>query len=348
MTAIAYDTTIEALPRDLRALVLRLANAVGSAATKNKAYLATQLGRSAAQPYLSWKLNEDGAAEATLDTYERILAVLCIWAEEQNRDLGTLTVDDLRQVRDLFTRGQRHKVTACFKDCFRWLYEEERTPENIAGRLRYPKRVAPAITDLFDDAEKLRIVTAQTDIMDRVGVLLLLRAGLRQGELRGIRIRDVNLVEKYVLVARGKGGKSRRVPVKGELVRALEQLMLTDVTGLHRARTLDEYVLCPTRGGRSTDRVPSKPMGKRGAHEWWYRCLQRAGVVDEHVTRGRRMHTTRHTYATDLGRATGWNMVAVQKNLGHSSIDVTVDMYTQFAFEDQAEAVGMLPEIGAE
>jgi len=182
--------------------------------------------------------------------------------------------------------------------------------------------------------------------MDRVGVLLLLRAGLRQGELRGVQVRDVNLVERYVLVRRGKGGKARRVPIKGELIRALEQLMLTDIPGMDRARELTEYLLCPTIGGRSTRRNPARPMSKRGAHEWWYRCLYRAGIVDQGVTRGRRMHTTRHTYATDLGKATDWNMVAVQKNLGHANIGTTIDIYTEFAFEDQAEAVAKLPEIG--
>lgn len=345
MTSIALHTPLADLPRDLRALVLRLADAVGSDPIKNKAYLATQLGRSAAQPYLSWKENEDGAADTTLDSYERDLSVLCLWCEEHGVTLDTLTADHLRTVRDLFTLGQRHRVTAVYKDCFKWLYEEGRTAENIAGRIRYPKRPKPAITDLFDDDEKSAIVTAQDDIMDRVGVLLLLRAGIRQGELRNLQVRDVNLVDKYILVRRGKGSKARRVPIKGQLIRALEELMLTDVPGHGRPRRGDEYILCPTLGGRSTKRNPGKPMGKRGAHEWWYRCLQRAGIVDQGVTRGRRMHTTRHTYATDLGKATKWNMVAVQKNLGHASIDVTVDLYTQFAFDDQADAVALLPEI---
>jgi integrase len=60
------------------------------------------------------------------------------------------------------------------------------------------------------------------------------------------------------------------------------------------------------------------------------------------------MHDARHTYATDLGRATNWNIVAVQKNLGHKSIQTTMDIYTHFAFDDQLEAVQALPEIGGE
>lgn len=338
--------TYDELPRELRSLVLRLASGVGSDDIKHKVYLGTQLGKAAVKPYLSWKENEDGAAAATLDSYERVLSVLCLYGEEKGLTLDTLNVDHLREVRDTFTRGQRRRVTATFRDCFRWLYEESRTQENLAGRLRYPKKIKSVITGLFTDEEKFEIVTAQDDIMDRVGVLMLLRAGLRKGELCGVTPRDCNLIDLYLLVRRGKGSKSRRVPVKGELARALEQIMLTDVPGLGRPRELDEYLLCPTLGGRSKTRVPSKPMSKRGAHEWWYRCLERAGIVEKGTSRGRRMHTTRHTYATDLGKATNWNMVAVQKNLGHSSIGITVDTYTTFAFEDQADAVAMLPEIG--
>jgi integrase len=88
-------------------------------------------------------------------------------------------------------------------------------------------------------------------------------------------------------------------------------------------------------------------MAQSTAHNWWYRCLRRADIVDEGVSRGRHLHLTRHTYATDLGRATGWNMVAVQKNLGHASISLTVDTYTQFSYEDQELAVDLLPEIDA-
>lgn len=337
MTSVA----LELLPPDVRALVREHAAALVSDPVKDKRYLGTQLG-SAVAGYLSWKENEDGAAAATLDTYERILARLCVTVD---KPLDRLTVNDLRAVRDDFTRSQRRKVTAVFRDCFRWLYEEEHTAENVAGRLRYPKRELTVVPDVFDDDEKFAIVTAQDDIMDRVGVLLLLRAGLRQGELRGVQVRDVNLVEKYVIVRRGKGGKGRVVPIKGELVRALNE-MLSPIAELRRGP--DDYLLCPTRGGRSTQRVPAKPMGKRGAHEWWYRCLQRAEIVPAGVTRGRRMHGARHTYATDLIRATKGNMVAAKENLGHSSIDVTVDLYTHFAFEDKAEAVAQLPEIGEE
>lgn len=309
---------------------------------KDQSYRGTPLGKAAAD-YLSWKENEDGAAAATLDSYERALAFLC--AQKPTVTPEEVTIHDLREVRDAFTKGQRRKATAIFRDFFKWLYEEGHASSNPSGRLRYPKKEQPPITDLFDDEEKSAIVTAQTDIMDKVGVLLLLRAGLRQAELRNLMVGDCNLAEKFVLVRRGKGGKPRRVPVTGETIRALDELFLTTIPGHDRARLKTEYLLCPLRGGRSKTRNPEKPMGKRGVHEWWYRCLERAELVDPGVTRGRRMHAARHTYATDLGRATGWNLAAVSKNLGHSSIAITFDTYSQFALDDQIAAAQKLPEI---
>lgn len=311
--------------------------------TKDKRYLEMGLGPAIAD-YLTWKRNEDGAAATTLDTYERFLAQLAV--ERPEKHVGSLTIDDLRAVRDLRPVKSRHGATAAYKDFCKWLYEESRTETNTAGRLRYPKTEKPPITGLFNDDEKAQIVAAQDTIRDRLCVLLLLRAGVRKGELRNMQVRDLDLVDRLVLVRRGKGGKSRRIPIRGALVRAADEFLLTPIPRLNREPHLDDYLLySATTKNRHGPPDPSKPIGQSTAHRWWYACLERAGIVDPGIAAGRRMHGARHTYATDLGRATGWNMLAVSKNLGHASIAITVDTYTQFAFEDQELAVDMLPEI---
>lgn len=323
--------------------------------TRDERYLDTQLGEPVAA-YLSWKENEDGAARETIRTYGYDLARLALAHPDVAAcDLGP---DHFRRVIALYPVGSRYKVTAVFKDFGKWLYEEERAPVNPTGRLRYPKRQKPPITDLFTDEEKTAIVAAQESIRDRLCVLLLLRAGLRKGELVKLRVRDIDLgtsdavrasiaePKAVLLVRRGKGGKARRVPLRGNVVRSLAEFLLTEIPGLGRLPESDDHVLYR---GRSKNRHgpadPKIPMAPSTAHRWWYGCLERAGVVDEGETAGRRMHSTRHTYATDLGRATGWNMVAVQKNLGHASINLTVDTYSQFTYEDQELAVEQLPEI---
>jgi integrase len=83
--------------------------------------------------------------------------------------------------------------------------------------------------------------------------------------------------------------------------------------------------------------TPNLPMGVHGLHNWWYRCLQRAGIVAAGVTSGARMHEARHTAGQRVLDATG-DLKAVQKLLGHESIQTTGDIYTDWDVEQLAES----------
>jgi integrase len=70
-------------------------------------------------------------------------------------------------------------------------------------------------------------------------------------------------------------------------------------------------------------------MGIHGMHSWWYRRLADAGIVPEGTTSGERMHKARHTAGQRVLDATG-NLKAVQKLLGHASIQTTGDIYADW------------------
>jgi integrase len=76
-------------------------------------------------------------------------------------------------------------------------------------------------------------------------------------------------------------------------------------------------------------RFPAKPMGDHGLHDWWYRRLEAAGIVPMGTTSGERMHKARHTAGQRVLDHTG-NLKAVQKFLGHSSIQTTGDIYADW------------------
>jgi site-specific recombinase XerD len=105
----------------------------------------------------------------------------------------------------------------------------------------------------------------------------------------------------------------------------------------------DDYLLCrrslrPNRhkpGEKFIVEYRDQPMGVHGLHKWWYRCLQRAGIVTEGATAGKKMHIARHTAGQAVLDKTG-NLKAVQKLLGHSSITTTGDIYTDWDI-DQLE-----------
>jgi integrase len=89
---------------------------------------------------------------------------------------------------------------------------------------------------------------------------------------------------------------------------------------------------------------PSEPMGVHGLHNWWYRCLERAGTVPKGVTRGERMHKARHTAGQRLLDSTRGNLKAVQKLLGHKSMQTTGDIYTDWDLYQLADVLRELEE----
>jgi integrase len=108
----------------------------------------------------------------------------------------------------------------------------------------------------------------------------------------------------------------------------------------------DDYLLCrrdvrPNRhkaGEKFVTEHRDQPMGVHSLHKWWYRCLQRAGIVAAGVTHGRKMHMASHTAGQVVLDKTG-NLKAVRKLLGHSSITTTADIYTDWDIDQLAETM---------
>ena len=66
-----------------------------------------------------------------------------------------------------------------------------------------------------------------------------------------------------------------------------------------------------------------------------YRCLATAGIVAPGTTSGEKMHKSRHTAGQRVLDATG-NLKAVQKLLGHASIQTTGDIYADWDIDQLA------------
>jgi integrase len=114
-----------------------------------------------------------------------------------------------------------------------------------------------------------------------------------------------------------------------ELADVLDALELVDV----------RLTLAIEAASTQTTKVDlTQPIGKHGAHLWWYRCLARAGVVAKGQTAGRRMHGARHTAIQRVLDKTQ-NLKAAQQLAGHANIGTTGDTYTDWTLEQQAETM---------
>lgn len=192
--------------------------------------------------------------------------------------------------------------------------------------------------ETFPDSLRRAIIAEQTDHRDTLGLRLLLDYGLRKGSLKAVQFKHFDHVRKRLMVF-SKGGKVRPLPLPDPAFwHDLERLILDTGADPHH------YLIQSTKGNQhSRTRIPDKPKSDHGMHDWWYGCLQRAGIVPEGVTAGERMHKARHTAGQRVLDSSG-NLKAVQMFLGHESIGTTADTYVGWDEGQLAETLAKVLE----
>jgi site-specific recombinase XerC len=188
--------------------------------------------------------------------------------------------------------------------------------------------------ETFSDDIRRRLLAENHDLRDRVALRLLLDYGLRKGALQAIQFKhfDHNRLRLTIFT---KGGKVRALPIPHQpFWHDLERLIL-DLEARPSDFLMARQKTIPRAGVR---RFPDKPMSPHGLHSWWYRCLARAGIVPEGTQSGERMHKARHTAGQRVLDRTG-NLKAVQKLLGHASIQTTGDVYADWDIDQLARTM---------
>lgn len=131
---------------------------------------------------------------------------------------------------------------------------------------------------------------------------LLYGCGLRCGEVRSIRLRDIDISRSMLLIRKTKGNYDRYVPLGKLLVRGIEQHI--------ESTAATDYLFT----GNDYD----SGYSQRGV-QWVIKSLcQKAGIRKEVNT-----HTLRHTYATHL-LEDGLDIVSIKELLGHAHIETTM------------------------
>jgi site-specific recombinase XerD len=144
------------------------------------------------------------------------------------------------------------------------------------------------------------------DTRARLIVSLMVQEGLRCSEVAGLKLGDVDLVDRTLFIV-GKGGHERVLPLtQGSAVLAGRYLSEHPTS----AGPLIRSYLNPLKG--ITPNRVSVLVG-----EWMGDAGVRGRVRD-----GRSAHALRHTCASDLARA-GVDVVVVQGVLGHASLATT-------------------------
>jgi integrase/recombinase XerC len=294
--------------------------------TKDHSYLLTRLGPSV-EAHLAW-LELGRKAERTLDSVERTLARLAFTFPDS--DVAEITTEDCMLFLQLFKPPSWRKIGSHLRVFFRWSIAFGHRFDNPMDRVPPVKLDAPPVYPIFTTAEQAALINGarqtRLPIIDVARVHLRLGAGTRKGEELGIRVRDLNLSERYMVVT-GKGEKERLIPLRGPVIRALEEFLLTPIPiagkyGGPRPPEPNDFLWFPARDVRSgLERAlvcyPWLPMSSTAYQGWWKDVTGLAGI------KYRKGHMTRHTYATEALDATDGDLYSVKELLGHSKTSVT-------------------------
>ena len=162
---------------------------------------------------------------------------------------------------------------------------------------RLPRAMEP------DDVQKFLSVIDHT--RDRAMILVLLRTGMRIGELLSTKMGDIHLKERRIEIYEGEKNRLGRVVyLSKDAVCALE-------SWFHERVQWQEYVFYGH--GRM-----SKRMCYSTARTRVMLYVQKAGLLNKGYT----VHTLRHTFATELLNA-GMRLECLQVLLGHRGIEET-------------------------
>ncbi len=184
----------------------------------------------------------------------------------------------------------------------RFLVEGEVIDPNVLRkkiRIKVPEALPKAI-----EPENIKVLFAVIDhVRDRAIFLMLLRTGMRIGELLDLKIPEVNLKEKKVIIYEAQKTRVGRVVYFSD--DAKEALG----SWLKARDPKKEFVFY----GQGRNR-----LGYTGAQLRFEKYNEAAGLS----AKGYTIHCLRHTFASELLNA-GMRLECLQPLLGHTSLEVT-------------------------
>jgi|TARA_B100000315_G_C14331846_1_gene475599 site-specific recombinase XerD len=159
----------------------------------------------------------------------------------------------------------------------------------------------------------------QIAIRDRLIIEIALGTGLRVSEMANLKVEDIYFRkgQNSLTVRDGKGSKDRVVAFNNRLKSLIQEYLDYRISK-------SPYLFYSERGEK---------MGRFGISKVFKKVAREADLSTHHS-----IHTLRHTYATNLYKASDYNLRLVQKQLGHSSITTTT-VYSDVLSKDLEDAV---------
>ncbi|MEV6348472.1 site-specific tyrosine recombinase XerD [Actinoplanes sp. NPDC051851] len=269
---------------------------------------------------------ERGLSGNTLASYRRDL-------DRYAGHLAEAGVGDLAEVRAAHVTGHlaalrdgglasssAARAISAVRGLHRFAARERLVAQDVAAAVRPPSppRRLPKALDV-DQVTRLLAVPGEDTALglrDRALLEFLYGTGARISEAVGADIDDLQLEVDAAALLRGKGGRTRLVPVGGYARAALDAYLVRARPELASSGRGTPAIFLNARGGR---------LSRQSAWTVLQKCAATAGLPSVSP------HTLRHSYATHLLDG-GADVRVVQELLGHASV-TTTQVYTLVTVE---------------
>ena len=188
------------------------------------------------------------------------------------------------------------------KAFLRFLIDQEVVHHRLLSR-RISVKVPESLPRAIDPDDIKGLLSVIKQVRNRAMILVLLRTGMRIGELLSIQVGDVNLKERRIEIFEAQKNRVGRV------------VYVSDDA---------HYALCQWYKKRDPQKefvfyaMGRHAMTYQGARAMFNKYLAEAGLAGK----GYCLHCLRHTFASELLNA-GMRLECVQQLLGHSCIEMT-------------------------
>ncbi|MGI9034497.1 MAG: site-specific tyrosine recombinase XerD [Pyrinomonadaceae bacterium] len=266
--------------------------------------------------YLLFLQVEKGLAKNSVESYARDLAKLENWTERNNFDLLQLTRKDLREFlidlsSEKLSPNSVNRIISALRGFYKFLQFDRHITKNPAEDLIAPQKgfYLPKFLNQTEIEQLLLVpdVSQEIGLRDRAILETMYAAGLRVSEVCDLKISDIEL-DAGILTCKGKGGKTRKVPLGKSAVEWLKKYLIVR----RKKENIEIQNLFVSSFGKSVSRQDIFKMVKE--------CGAKIGREDVSP------HTLRHSFATHLIQNSA-DVRSVQQLLGHADISTT-QIYT--------------------
>jgi site-specific recombinase XerD len=242
----------------------------------------------------------------TVKNYMNTLKHFVLWldmpVEEVTHKKIQAYIDHLRE------KQLAPKSINAYLDSVRGFYDylryEEEIPISNPVKKGYARRLSRPLPRYLRDEEVALLLNAIDSKRDQAIFRLMLRTGLRVGEVANLSLGAIDVKRRRIVVENGKGAKDRIVYISDDALKAIGQYL--KVRPCSKAKKLFLVERGAYRG---------KPISVRGIQKRIEYYARKTGLKVS-------CHPLRHTMATQLLNAEA-ALVTIQDLLGHTRVKTT-------------------------